>query len=74
MPTPSKTSSSWICTPHFLRDDRRIEAFVRQREAVGNAGWNPELIGKRQTIVDLNWNNDFKEIFLDGDSKIVLIL
>jgi uncharacterized protein len=42
--------------------------------AVGNAGWNPELIGKRQTIVDLNWNNDFKEIFLDGDSKIVLIL
>jgi uncharacterized protein len=47
---------------------------VRQREAVGKAGWNPELIGKRQTIEDLNWNNDFKEIFLDGDSKVVLIL
>jgi hypothetical protein len=47
---------------------------VRQREAVGKAGWNPELIGKPQTIEDLKWNNDFKEIFLDSDSKIALIL
>jgi uncharacterized protein len=26
---------------HFLRDDTRIMNFVRQREAVGKAGWNP---------------------------------
>src|SRR5262245_35021969 len=52
---------------HFLRDDTRIQTFVRQREAVGKAGWNPELIGKPQTIEDLKWNNYFKEIFLDSD-------
>ena len=32
---------------HFLRDDTRIMNFVRQREAVGKAGWNPALA--RQT-------------------------
>jgi predicted TIM-barrel fold metal-dependent hydrolase len=58
---------------HFLRDDTRIQTFVRQREAVGKAGWNPELIGKPQTIEDLKWNNYFKEIFLDSDTKIALI-
>ena len=34
---------------HFLRDDTRIMNFVRQREAVGKAGWNPALPGKPQT-------------------------
>ncbi len=38
---------------HFLRDDTRITNFVRQREAVGKAGWNPALQGKPQTIEDL---------------------
>ena len=58
---------------HFLRDDTRIQTFVRQREAVGKAGWNPALIGKPQTIEDLKWNNYFKEVFLDSDTKIALI-
>jgi uncharacterized protein len=58
---------------HFLRDDTRIQTFVRQREAVGKAGWNPSLIDKPQTIEDLKWNNYFKEIFLDSDTKIALI-
>src|SRR5262245_55172524 len=58
---------------HFLRDDTRIQTFVRQREAVGKAGWNPALIDKPQTIEDLKWNNYFKEIFLDSDTKIALI-
>jgi hypothetical protein len=31
---------------HFLRDDTRLEGFVRSREAVGKAGWNPALVGK----------------------------
>jgi uncharacterized protein len=58
---------------HFLRDDTRIQTFVRQREAVGKAGWNPTLVDKPQTIEDLKWNNYFKEIFLDSDTKIALI-
>jgi predicted TIM-barrel fold metal-dependent hydrolase len=58
---------------HFLRDDTRIQTFVRQREAVGKAGWNPQLVDKPQTIEDLKWNNYFKEIFLDSDTKIALI-
>ncbi len=58
---------------HFLRDDTRIQTFVRQREAVGKAGWNPELVGKPQTIEDLKYNNYFKEVFLDSDTKVALI-
>ena len=35
---------------HFLRDDTRLEGFVRGREAVGKAGWNPALADKPQTL------------------------
>jgi uncharacterized protein len=58
---------------HFLRDDTRLNSFVKQREAVGEAGWNPELIGKPQTLDDLKFNNYFKEIYLDSDTKVALI-
>jgi uncharacterized protein len=58
---------------HFLRDDTRITGFVRQREAVGKAGWNPALAGRPQTIEDLKYDNYFKEIFLDSDTKVALI-
>ncbi|MFE0756207.1 amidohydrolase family protein [Inquilinus sp. NPDC058860] len=58
---------------HFLRDDTRLENFVRSREAVGKAGWNPALIGKPQTLEDLKFNNYFKEIYLDSDTKVALI-
>jgi uncharacterized protein len=58
---------------HFLRDDTRIQTFVRQREAVGQSGWNPQLVGRPQTIEDLKFNNYFKEIFLDSDTKVALI-
>jgi uncharacterized protein len=58
---------------HFLRDDTRLDSFVKQREAVGEAGWNPELINRPQTIDDLKFNNYFKEIYLDSDTKIALI-
>jgi hypothetical protein len=33
---------------HFLRDDTRLEGFVRSREAVGKAGWNPALAASRR--------------------------
>jgi predicted TIM-barrel fold metal-dependent hydrolase len=61
------------CHTHFLRDDTRIMGFVRQREAVGKAGWNPALAGKPQTIEDLKFANYYKEIFLDSDTKVALI-
>lgn len=58
---------------HFLRDDTRLEGFVRSREAVGKAGWNPALVGKPQTLDDLKFANYFKEIWLDSDTKVALI-
>jgi predicted TIM-barrel fold metal-dependent hydrolase len=61
------------CHTHFLRDDTRIMNFVRAREAVGKAGWNPALAGKPQTIEDLKFANYYKEIFLDSDTKVALI-
>jgi len=61
------------CHTHFLRDDTRIMTFVRQREAVGKAGWNPALAGKPQTIEDLKFANYFKEVFLDSDTKVALL-
>ena len=58
---------------HFLRDDTRLEGFVRSREAVGKSGWNPALAGKPQTLEDLKFANYFKEIYLDSDTKVALI-
>jgi predicted TIM-barrel fold metal-dependent hydrolase len=61
------------CHTHFLRDDTRLLGFVRAREAVGRAGWNPMLAGKPQTLEDLKFSNYFKEIYLDSDTKVALI-
>ena len=58
---------------HFLRDDTKLEVFARMREAVGRAGWNPDLAGKPQTLEDLKFDNYMKEIFLDSDTKIALV-
>jgi uncharacterized protein len=58
---------------HFLRDDTRLVNFVRSREAVGQAGWNPALVGKPQTLDDLKFANYFKEVFMDSDTKIALV-
>ena len=61
------------CHTHFLRDDTRLVGFVRMRESVGKAGWNPALAGKEQTIDDLKFANYYKELFLDSDTKVALI-
>jgi predicted TIM-barrel fold metal-dependent hydrolase len=58
---------------HFLRDDTRLTGFVAMRNAVGKAGWNKELSGREQTIADLKFDNYIKEMFLDSDTKMVLI-
>ncbi|MBV9966239.1 MAG: amidohydrolase family protein, partial [Alphaproteobacteria bacterium] len=58
---------------HFLRDDTRLMAFVKGREAVGRAGWNAAIGDKEQTIDDLKFANYFKEMYLDSDTKIALL-
>ncbi len=58
---------------HFLRDDTRLEGFVKSREAVGKASWNPALVDKPQTLDDLKFANYFKEIYMDSDTKVALI-
>jgi len=58
---------------HFLRDDTKLTGFVKMREAVGKAGWNKQIGDRPQTIEDLKYDNYFKEIYLDSDTKIALI-
>jgi predicted TIM-barrel fold metal-dependent hydrolase len=59
---------------HFLRDDTRLTQFVRLRESVSAQGWNPHLTAAgEQTLEDLKFDNYFKEIFLDSDTKVALI-
>jgi hypothetical protein len=58
---------------HFLRDDTRLTLFVKLRQEVGRWGWNKELSGKEQTLDDLKFNNYFKEIYLDSDTKVALL-
>ena len=58
---------------HFLRDDTRLTEFAAMRAAVGKAGWNQQLGGKEQTVADLKFDNYFKEIFLDSDTKVALL-
>lgn len=58
---------------HYLRDDSRLEGFVRSREAVGKSSWNPALAGKPQSMDDLKFANYFKEIYMDSDTKVALI-
>jgi len=58
---------------HFLRDDTRLTNFVAMRASVGKAGWNKGLGDREQTIADLKFENYFKEIFLDSDTKVALL-
>ena len=58
---------------HFLRDDTRIQNFLNQRKAVGQAGWNPALAQKEQTLDDLKFANYLKEIYFDSDTKVACI-
>lgn len=59
---------------HFLRDDTRLEGFVKLRQSVAAEGWNPQLSAAgAQTLEDLKFDNYFKEIYLDSDTKIALI-
>ncbi|MFC3711349.1 amidohydrolase family protein [Sphingoaurantiacus capsulatus] len=59
---------------HFLRDDTRLTNLVRMRQGVAAQGWNPKIGSPAaQTIESLKFDNYFKEVFLDSDTKIALI-
>src|SRR5215471_7819488 len=58
---------------HFLRDDTRLQGFVRQRESVGKFGWNKALAEKEQSLDDLKYSNYVKEIYMDSDTKIAIL-
>jgi predicted TIM-barrel fold metal-dependent hydrolase len=58
---------------HFLREGTRLTGFVNMRQAVGRAGWNPALNPAEQSIQSLMYDNWFKEVFLDSDTKVALI-
>jgi hypothetical protein len=59
---------------HFLRDDTRLEGFVRGREAVGKAGWNPELVGKPQTPTTSSTPTGSRRSISTATTKVALIL
>ena len=58
---------------HFLRDDTRLEGFVRSARRWGGRGGTPGSRASRRRIEDLKFDNYFKEIFLDSDTKVALI-
>jgi len=66
---------------HFLRDDpapsiadpNRIGGLMWQRTQVTKLGWNKDLVGREPTINDLKFDNFFKEMFLDSDTKVALL-
>jgi uncharacterized protein len=66
---------------HFLRDDpgpnvgdpSRVGGLMWQRSLVTKLGWNKDLVGREPTIDDLKFDNYFKEMFLDSDTKAALL-
>ena len=59
---------------HFLQATTRASpASCACARRSARAGWNPGLAGRPQTIEDLKFDNYFKEIFLDSDTKVALI-
>ena len=65
------TSSSWTCTRiscATTRGSRASSTCGRRWARPAGTG----LVGKEQTIEDLKFDNYFKEIYLDSDTKIAL--
>lgn len=66
---------------HFLRDDpapsvadpNRIGGLMWQRAQATKLGWNKDLVGREPTLADLKYDNFFKEIYLDSDTKVALL-
>jgi predicted TIM-barrel fold metal-dependent hydrolase len=66
---------------HFIRDDpsptiadpNRTGGLMWQRAQVTRLGWNKDLVGREPTLADLKYDNFFKEIYLDSDTKVALL-
>ncbi len=66
---------------HFIRDDavpaladpRRAGGVMWQPVLTTKLGWNKDIAGKQATIEDPRFDNYFKEIYLDRDTKIALL-
>ena len=59
---------------HFLRDDTRLEGFVRGRgKPLARPAGTPSWPASRRRSDDLKYPNWFKEVYLDSDTKVALI-
>jgi uncharacterized protein len=62
---------------HFVRPDAPVDSpirrFVNLRNNTAKAGWNPDLAKEPQTFEHLQFNNYVKELFLDSDTKVVML-
>jgi uncharacterized protein len=66
---------------HFIRNDaipaladpKRAGGVMWQRVLTTKLGWNKDIAGKEATIDDLRFDNFFKEIYLDSDTKVALL-
>jgi uncharacterized protein len=66
---------------HFIRDDaipaladpKRAGGLMWQRVLTTKLGWDKNIAGKQATIDDLRFDNFFKEIYLDSDTKVALL-
>ena len=66
---------------HFIRDDpspamadpKRSGGIMWQRVLSTKLGWDKNIAGKEATVDDLKFDNFFKEIYLDSDTKVALL-
>src|ERR671922_27245 len=71
-PIPTQiVSSDEYYPPAQSAKQKEVEA--RLLALSDEAGWKQALVGKPQTLEDLKYNNYFKEVFLDSDTKVALI-
>ena len=69
----SKTSSSWTCTRIFCATTPASPISSRCAPRSARPAGTRSCPDKEQTIDDLKYDNYVKEMFLDSDTKIVLI-
>jgi hypothetical protein len=62
---------------HFVRGDASVDSpvrrFVNLRNNTAKAGLNPELAKETQTFEHIQFKNYVKEMFLDSDTKVVML-
>src|SRR5262249_22524356 len=56
-----------------ISDPNRVGGLMWQRAQVTRLGWNKDLVGREPAVADLKYDNFFKEIYLDSDTKVALL-